>query len=372
MKIKNKIKPFKPPKLPIFNCENPKLTADEKIKLLEKVVEATRLLEKFENKLEYSSIKDAIMVTFSLKESIQSTKIEGTHATFDGYLESQAKGKMTKDDQEVKNYLEALDEGEELLKSIPISTRMFLQLHEIILKGARGENKAPGSYRKIQNYIGPTNKIEDATYIPPEAHLIADYMKNLEEYINGVITDDLHPLIKVAVIHAQFESIHPFLDGNGRLGRIIIILYLIKENIISKSNFFVSEELEKQKFKYYALLNDLRTENPQWFSWLIFFLDSVIKQAESYIEKLDRVEELRKEMANYGIDHRIVFYIFQNPVFQIKGILDMFNNFEKEYHISRQKVQRNLDILIKNKRIYHDNKRRNRIYHFYELLDILS
>ncbi len=372
MKNKKSVIPFKPYKLPIFTCENPKLKDTEKIKLLEKVITATQLLERFHNKLESSPIKDAMMFVFSLNESIQSTKIEGTHATFDGYLESQTIGKYTKDNQEVKNYLEALEQGVEMLENTPISTRMFLKLHKSILTGSRGENKAPGMYRKVQNFIGPTNKIEDATYIPPEAQLIEDYMSNLEKYINNEIKEELHPLIKAGIIHAQFESIHPFLDGNGRLGRILIILYLIQEKIIIKPNFFVSEELERNKFKYYALLNDLRAEEPQWFGWLDFFLVSIIKQAEKYIEKLEKVEILRTEISKYNIDDRVLFHIFKNPVFQIKDIVNAFNNFEKKYHISYVTAKKNVEILVDNKKLYHDNKKRNRIYRFYELLDMLS
>ena len=176
----------------------------------------------------------------------------------------------------------------------------------------------------------------------------------------------------MAIIHFQFESIHPFLDGNGRLGRILIILYLIQEKIIIKPNFFVSEELERNKFKYYALLNDLRAEEPQWFGWLDFFLVSIIKQAEKYIEKLEKVEILRTEISKYNIDDRVLFHIFKNPVFQIKDIVNAFNNFEKKYHISYVTAKKNVEILVDNKKLYHDNKKRNRIYRFYELLDMLS
>ena len=366
--------PFKPYELPIFSCENPRLSSVEKLKLMDQVVEAMTLMERFKNKLESSHIKDAVMFVFSLNESIQSTKIEGTQATFDEYLESQTAGKYNEDTQEVKNYLEALKEGADMLETFPISTRMFLELHKLILRDSRGKNKAPGMYRKTQNWIGGSStKIEDATYIPPEAQYIDKYMSNLEKYINNEISDELHPLIKVGIIHAQFESIHPFLDGNGRIGRILIILYLIKENIIKKPNFFVSEELERNKYKYYALLNNLRNETPKWYEWLSFFLDSIIKQTEKYLGKLEQIENLRTSLDIYKADDRVVYYVFQNPVFQVKDIVNYFSKLDdKKYHISYGTAKKNVQILVDNQKLFHNEKKRNRIYRFYELLDILQ
>ncbi len=144
--------------------------------------------------------------------------------------------------------------------------------------GVRGQNRAPGEYRSIQNFIGPEGcTLETATFIPPQPQLVDQYMSNLEKYINNP-KDSLHPLVRVAIIHAQFETIHPFLDGNGRIGRILIPLYLYDVNLIDYPNLFISEVLEKDKHKYYRMLNGTRKEGNGWNEWIKFFLESVNKQ----------------------------------------------------------------------------------------------
>jgi Fic family protein len=300
---------------------------------------------------------------------LQSTRIEGTQATFDEVVSSNITGNKKVDVIEVENYLDALNQGVELLNYLPISTRLILMLHRTILENARGANRSPGEYRKIQNFIGPTSKIEDATYIPPEANLILDYMTNLENYINDDDMDvKLGYLVKTAIIHAQFESIHPFLDGNGRIGRILIILYLINKKIINKPTFFISQTLEKNKFKYYTLLNNLRIENPKWIDWIKFFLNSSISQAEYYVNKLEKIESLYNELiiiaekSHVRID--LIKFIFTTPIFNIASV-------QKKLGISNNAVRNNVHKLIISGKIFSDDKKRNKTYRFYDLLDIM-
>ena len=193
-------------------------------------------------------------------------------------------------------------------------------------------------------------------------------MSNLEKYINDDLKDDIDPLIKIAVIHAQFESIHPFLDGNGRVGRILIMLYLLDKKIITKPTFFVSEELEKNKFKYYSMLNNLRTEEPKWEDWINFFLESVIRQAEKNIIKLRKVEELYNEVCDYTEKNNIktdyVRAIFKRPVFMIKTL-------ENDLNVSYSSVKSNIKKLIGSGKIFTNGNRRNTMYFFTDLLDIL-
>ena len=226
------MKPFCPKMLPI------NLSDKDLLSLYKKALEANKKLTEFSVLLERNYISDKLMFLFALNESVQSTRIEGTQATFNSVVEAQASEKYDKDTKEVLNYLEALNLGAELLRSLPISTRLILKLHEIILKDGRGKDRNPGAYRKTQNWIGPTSRIEDATYIPPSADKLEEYISNLEKYINDEIADDIDPIIKIAVIHAQFETIHPFLDGNGRVGRVLIMLYLLDKKVISKPTIF--------------------------------------------------------------------------------------------------------------------------------------
>lgn len=355
-------KPFEPNFLPI------ELNSADTIEILKLEGEARARVEKFNSILERSIIKKELLMLFSLNESVQSTKIEGTQASFSEVMESELTGNKNKDIVEVLNYAEALTEAQDLLKRIPISTRMFFKLHETILKDSRGENRSPGSYRKIQNYIGPTSRIADATYIPPEPNLVEGYISNLEKYINDEYEDDFGFISRTAIIHGQFETIHPFLDGNGRLGRMLIIIYLLDKGIISFPSFFVSEELEKNKYKYYILLNGLRLEKPRWKEWIVFFLDSSIKQADRYIEKLLTIESLYDELLliakQKAISDAAISFIFNKPIFTIKKM-------QEEIGVSYNTARRYVDELTDSGKIYGDDKKRNRVYSFYDLINVL-
>lgn len=355
-------KPFRPNELPL------NLESYEIIEILKKESDARAKLERFNSMLERSIIKNEILMLFSLDESIQSTKIEGTQATFSDVIESEVSGKKNQDVQEVDNYFRAINTGHRMLSTIPICTRLFHELHKIILDNSRGRNRSPGEYRRIQNFIGPTNRIEDASYIPPEPQNIGGLISNLEKYINNEFDDDLGYIARAAIIHAQFETIHPYLDGNGRLGRILIILYLISNNILISPTFFISEELEKSKFKYYGLLNGLRNENPKWKYWIIYFIESSIRQADNYIGKLESIEKLHEELIAYvnekNVNSNIVNAIFRKPFFTIKYI-------QQETGVSYNTAKRYTEVLVESGRIYPDDKKKNKVFRFYDLIDLM-
>lgn len=358
----NMKKSFNPEFLPI------ELSLQDSIEILKLEAEARVKIERYSQMLENSIIQKEILMMFSMEESLQSTKIEGTQATYDEVMESEITGAKKRDVQEVLNYFDALKQGSELLRTVPLSTRLILELHTTILQDSRGQNRSPGEYRKIQNFIGPNNKIEDASYIPPEPQKIHEYMSNLEKYMNAEIPDTMGVIARTAIIHAQFETIHPFLDGNGRVGRILIILYLLDQKLIATPSFFISQELEKNKYKYYTLLNNLRSDKPRWKEWLVFFINSSINQADYYIEKLKKIENLYKELVNYarekGIRQELIGYIFISPVFTIKGV-------QSKLDISYNTARTNISKLMESNKIYADDKKRNKIFRFYELMDIL-
>lgn len=351
-------KPFSPEMLPLS------IEDDIKLQTIEKLIEGRLKIKEFDILLEKSPVGEIALNLFSLNESVQSTKIEGTQATFTDVIESEVTGVKSEDLQEVQNYIEALEMGQEILKSIPISTRMLHKLHETLLKSSRSS----GEYRKIQNFIGPNDKIEDATYIPPEPQNIDRLMGNLESYINSYERNTLDALLKAAIIHAQFETIHPYLDGNGRLGRVLIMLYLLESKVISKPSFFISEELEKNRFKYYALLNGLRTANPNWLDWLDFFLDSAIKQADRYLGKLKAIDEYYSRVITFASDNNIhINYIdvmFEKIVFTSK-------DFQGRVDASYNTINKNINKLVQARFLYVDDKKRNKVYRAYDLLDIL-
>lgn len=360
-------------------------------KIINKLINANTKIAVYNEKLKNSKIRsELLMDLLSLKEAMESTKIEGTQVTMDEMFEYKADEKHpTNDITEVNNYYTALKIGEDLLRTLPISGRFVKKLHEILMSGnVRGGNKSPGNFRTTQNYIGPKGcTIETASFVPPEPQLVDEYMSNLEKYINEY--DDINDLIKLAIIHSQFETIHPFLDGNGRIGRILIPLYLFDKKILRNANFFVSESLEKDKFKYYQLLNntrvvitdeednkeqylkDMQTAKNNFTEWVEFFLESCIKQCDKDLEKIDAIDSLYEKISDKAKELirtpgilQVIDLIFEYPIFTTKLIRDKIK-------IAPATLNGYLAKLVEAKVIYSDGKNRNRKYFFYDLLNII-
>lgn len=349
---------------------------------INELLEANKLIAIYEILVGKSKLDpNLLLAPITLKEAIQSTRIEGTQITLDDMLEYAVdESNSTVDIRKVLNYSRALREGEKLIKRLPISTRVIKELHRILLEGeVRGNSRNPGEFRAIQNFIGPAGcNIRTASFIPPEPQLVNEYMSNLEKYINEPL-DNLNDIIRIAIIHAQFETIHPFLDGNGRIGRILVPLYLYDKGVISSPNFFVSESLEKDKFKYYKLLNDIRVENNEdmikvsqaWNEWIKFFINATIKQASKnikLIEDIDNVYNLiinkSREIINSNRLIDIINVMFEKPIFTKKLILERVD-------IPASTLGIYLNKLEEEKIIYSDGKIRNKKYYLYDLIDIL-
>jgi Fic family protein len=363
--------PYSLPLLPVD------FDSDTELFFYKKVVSASTKLEKLKEKLRYSVVNQSFLELLTLMESVQSTRIEGTQVTFYDMLEDQLEHKEDWEKIEVRNYQTALEIGIDAVQTgYPLSERLIRQIHEVLMKNARGSAGAAGTYRRVQNFIGPTNQMKDAAYIPPEPQLMDKYMTNLELFINGnpytqEKLDDLHPLIKAAIIHAQFESIHPFLDGNGRLGRILIVLYLLQSKLIETPYFFLSEELEREKFKYYSLLNGVRGINkpsPDWKSWISFFLDATIKMADHQYNKLHQAEELYQA----GVDRltqpstkKVWTAMFTVPIADVKQL-------EKITGLAPVTIRNALKELVQQNMIFGNDRQRNRRYYFYDLISIMK
>lgn len=369
-------KPYVPLKLPIDNLININ-------EFINELLEANKLLGIYEILLNKSKLDPKLLLApITLQEAIQSTRIEGTQVTLDDMLEYGVdESNKNNDIQEVINYSNALRLGEDLLKRLPISTRLIKEMHKILLAGdVRGNSRNPGEFRTIQNFIGPEGcTIQTASYIPPEPQLVPNYMSNLEKYINEP-TDNLNNLVRIAIIHAQFETIHPFLDGNGRIGRILIPLFLYDKELVSAPNFFISESLERDKYKYYKLLNDLRVDPEKateevladkWNTWIKFFVNAITVQANKNINLINSIDNLYNEVLdksrelisnNKLID--IINVIFEKPVFNKKNILEKVS-------IPSSTLGNYLNKLEEAQIIYSDGKIRNKRYYFYDLINIL-
>jgi len=372
-----------------FTLPNDKLI--DKEKLFNKVIKANKEIAIYNEKLKSSKVRpDLLMDLFSLKEALESSKIEGTQTTIDAMLEYRSDEKnVTDDTKEVTNYYIALQEGVYGLEILPLSSRLIKNLHKTLLGcGVRGSSKTPGEFRTIQNYIGTQGcTIETASYIPPEPQLIDSYMSNLDEFINE--NDDINDLIKIALIHAQFETIHPFLDGNGRIGRILIPLYLYNKGFVSSANLFVSESLEKDKYKYYTLLNatrvsitnkeddavqyekDIVAARDVYSDWIDFFLSACINESNKLIDKIEKINELYSinvsksiEMIDSNKMRQVIDVIFEFPIFTK-------NKIKSRMTIPSTTLDAYLRKLVDAKIIYSDEKPRNRKYYFYDLINIL-
>ncbi|SFR32910.1 Fic family protein [Robiginitalea myxolifaciens] len=230
-----------------------------------------------------------------LKEATKSSKIEGTKTNIEDALQAKADISEEKRDdwEEVQNYIEALNSAIEALQELPFSTRLIKQTHSILLQNVRGKHKLPGEFRSSQNWIGGAS-ISDAVFIPPYYKEVSELMSDLEKFAHN---EQIHlpDLLKIALIHYQFETIHPFLDGNGRVGRLMITLYLVEKQILKKPILYLSDFLERNRALYYDNLMKVREQNniQQWFK---FFLVGIIETAKSSILTFDNILKLQKDV----------------------------------------------------------------------------
>jgi Fic family protein len=229
------------------------------------------------------------------KEATTSSRIEGTRTNISDALQKIINIDPEKRDDwlEVNNYINAMTEAIKLLKVLPISSRLIKQVHFVLLQGVRGESKQPGEFRTSQNWIGGAS-INDAVFIPPAAEDLPELLSDLEKFINNE-NNQIPQLVKSAIIHYQFETIHPFLDGNGRIGRLLITLYLVNNGLLSKPVLYLSDYFEKNRSLYYDNLNNVRLSN-DLYRWLLFFLEGIRVTASHSIDTLKKIVELRREL----------------------------------------------------------------------------
>lgn len=292
---------------------------------------------------------DVLLSPLTTQEAVLSSRIEGTQTTMGEVLEYEAGGKMGEpatpkeaDIWEVLNYRRAMRAATEMLKDLPLCQRIVLECHKILLDSVRGHGKSPGQYRKIPNWIGPPGcSIEEATYVPISADRLPEAMSIWERYIHEDAPDRL---IQLALLHAEFEALHPFLDGNGRLGRMLIPLFLYQAKIIRQPIFYISAYLESHREEYYERLLAVSRDD-DWTGWCAFSLNVVRMQAEENLAKAQAILDLYNQMktrfvelthSQYAI--HALDWIFERPIFKS-------SDFVRSAHIPKPTAQRILALL---------------------------
>jgi len=256
-----------------------------------------------------------------LKEGTKSSRIEGTQTNIEEAIQKEEAIPIEKKDdwQEVQNYVKAMNQAIEKLEKLPLSNRLLKQTHKTLLQGVRGTHKFSGEFRQSQNWIGGSS-LADASFIPPHQDGVVELMADLEEFLHNEHIPIPH-LIKVGIVHYQFETIHPFLDGNGRIGRLLITLYLVSNDLLHKPTLYLSDFFEKNKELYYDNLTRVRTRN-DLVQWLKFFLEGVRSTAENSIQTFKSIIKLRSEAENKIIDlgkkqalaKSFLRYLFGKPI----------------------------------------------------------
>lgn len=362
------MKPYKPENLPLEKLEWQHL-----ISLMS---EANRKLARYDGILQTMPNPVLLLSPLTTQEAVLSSRIEGTQATLEEVLkfeaDPKAETKKYDDIQEVINYRKATAVAVEEMKKRPISLNLIKNMHSVLLQSVRGENKARGEFRKIQNWIGkPGSTIEDARFVPPDPNDLIKGLDNFEKYIHY---EEKDRLVQLAAIHAQFEILHPFLDGNGRIGRILIPLFLFEKKILSTPMFYISAFFETNRDEYYDKLKAV-TDNKDWEGWIKFFLKGVIQQSEKNIDKAKSILQLYDTMkekmisvthSQYSI--KALDNLFDMPVFSS-------SDFIKNSNIPKASAKRILNRLEEAATINilaQGSGRKPTLYIFRQLIDIAN
>jgi Fic family protein len=253
------------------------------------------------------------------REAVQSSRIEGTQASLSDVLldeatPAQSATPKSDDLREVRNYVTALEHGITRLGELPLSLRLVRELHGKLMAGVRGDQATPGEFRRTQNWIGPAgSNLMNAPYVPPPVDEMTELLADWERYLH--LHDRTPDLVQCAIMHEQFEAIHPFLDGNGRVGRLMITLFLIERGRLSRPLLYLSDFIERHRQDYYDLLQRVRTHG-EWIPWIRYFLTGVGETARDAATRARRLLELREAMMRHT-DHALVDRLLTNPYVSI-------------------------------------------------------
>ncbi|MBQ9663613.1 MAG: Fic family protein [Oscillospiraceae bacterium] len=305
------------------------------------------------------------------KEALMSSQIEGTQATLEDVLDPMLEANTNRSVADVVNYIKATDYAVKRLETLPLCNRLLRETHAVLMEGVRGQEKYPGEFRRSQNWIGGQgSNLKTARYVPPSPEDMEQAMSDLEKYINS--EDGQDELIRAALIHYQFETIHPFLDGNGRIGRLLITLYLMEKKVLSTPALYISYFLKRNRVEFYDRMTEVR-RNGSYEQWVHFFLQAVEECARDAIETIDRLTALHEKntaivggMGRSAKNTLLVFrYLEANPIIDIRKTAQALSlSFNTVAAAVRRLTE--AGILIQT-----DTTNRNRSFAYEDYLDIL-
>lgn len=305
------------------------------------------------------------------KEALMSSQIEGTQATLEDVLDPMIEANTNRNVADVVNYIKATEFAIKRLHELPLCNRLIKETHAVLMEGVRGQEKSPGEFRRSQNWIGGQGStLKNARYIPPSPDDMIEAMSDLEKYINA--DDELDALIRAALIHYQFETIHPFLDGNGRVGRLLITLFLMEKKVLSTPALCISYFLKKNRVEYYDRMTEVRAKG-NYEQWVTFFLRALLESAEDATATIDELIALHDKnaavisgMGRAAKNAMLVFeYLEANPIIEIRKTAEALSI---TFNTASSAVKRLTDagILVQT-----TNASRNRTFAYEDYLSIL-
>lgn len=305
------------------------------------------------------------------KEALLSSQIEGTQATLEDVLDPMLEDNVNRDVSDVVNYIKATDYSINRLNTLPLCNRLIRETHAVLLSGVRGEDKSPGEFRYTQNWIGAQGcTLKNARYIPPCPEDMDVAMSELEKFIND--KDDMDPLVKAALMHYQFETIHPFLDGNGRVGRLMITLYFLENKVLETPVLYISYFLKKNRIEYYDRMSEVRRTG-DYEQWVRFFLEAIVESSEDAIDTIGKLASLHEtnidRLKNSGRSSannlKLFNYLERNPIIEIgKTAEELGLSFATTSNTVKRLEA--MGILIQS-----NESKRNRVYSYEPYIEIL-
>jgi len=308
----------------------PALEIDAEMQAL--LSKADRALGRLDGSIRTLPNPDLFVFMYVRKEAVLSSQIEGTQSSLNDILEVEAEifsNEHPRDVDEVLNYVRAMNYGLERLSELPLSIRLIREIHNVLLNGVRGGNAQPGELRKIQNWIGPQGcTINEASFVPPPPQQLEDILSQFERFLHD---ESLPALLQIGMAHAQFETIHPFLDGNGRVGRLLIAFMLYQREILETPVLYISHYFKKRRQEYYEQLQSVR-ENGSWETWLKFFLQGIYEVSQEATETSRKIVDLREAHRKLIAEHfgrvagnamLVLEKLYQRPIIKVQDIKEL-------------------------------------------------